>query len=130
MSWLTLTAVTSADVAKIPWDGKALSPHSKPKGGHYTKPSCINPWGVPPPPDYSTPAAVTARAWEAGSHSWPKKYTEDRTVARAYRAFRAATGAWVDPTPLMPHHPKVGRKWTPAKLAAARAKLAKERAGQ
>src|SRR3990167_7121263 len=125
---LRLTAITSDDVAKMPYDQQRLCV-AKPTGGHYQVPR----WrreAVPPPPDYSTPQAVTARCREAGGWRWdPAKgnasdshaYVQntwlraswatekDTTVARAYRAFIKACGEWRDATPAAPHLPGVGR---------------------
>ena len=90
---------------------------------------------VPPPPNYSTPAAITARCREAGGwmprvggdviNHWLRKSwaaEKDRTVAKAYRAFLAACGDWRDPTPATPHQRAVGRRWG----AKRRAKVAEE----
>ena len=87
---------------------------------------------VPPPPDYSTPAAVTARCREAGGwasqcmgqdvvNHWLRKSwaaEKDRTVAKAYRAFLAACGDWRDPAPATPHQRAVGRRWDAKRRAA------------
>ena len=79
---------------------------------------------VQPPPNYSTPAAVTARCREGGGwtplsgegviNHWVRKSwaaEKDQTVAQAYRAFLAACGDWRDPIPAAPHQRAVGRRW-------------------
>ena len=131
MGTLRLTAITSDDMAKMPWDdgsNKLINVHSKPHGDRYTAPR----WrreAVPPPPDYSTPQAVTARCREGIAHyigtspmcdegaqrAWLKSSwaaEKDQTVAKAYRAFIRACGDWRDQTPHAPHQPGVGKKWT------------------
>ena len=66
---------------------------------------------IQPPPNYRTPAAITARCRERGTQIgvWPLE--KDRTVAKTYRAFLAACGDWRDPTPAKPHQRAVGRRW-------------------
>jgi len=124
MGTLRLTAITSDDVAKMPDDRQRVYA-AKPTGGRYEAPR----WRrekVPPPPDYSTPQAVTARCRERGSEPLvfyaPGK---DTTVARAYRAFMKACGDWRDPHPLAPHLPGVGRAWSAKRMAAELAKIRK-----
>lgn len=52
-------------------------------------------WFLPPPPkapDYSTPEAVTARAWQ-GLHAWAKTcYALLKTDGKVYRDFQTALG--------------------------------------
>lgn len=50
---------------------------------------------VPPPPDYSTPAAVSARCWEAGTRATDdlRAAGKDTTFRRAYRELRKAVPA-------------------------------------
>src|SRR3990167_8925268 len=146
MGPLRLTAITSDDVAKM-LDDRQRVYADKPTGGRYEAPR----WrreAVPPPPDYSTPQAVTARCREAGgwrrdsakgsgsdSHtyvqntwlraSWAAE--KDRTVAKAYRAFLKACGDWRDPTPHAPHQRGVGKKWTAKRVGEALAEAKTQR---
>ena len=134
MGTLRLTAITSDDVdARVgrsgvpPHQEDTASLHAKPTGGRYEAPR----WRrekVPPPPDYSTPQAVTARCRERGSEPLvfyaPGK---DTTVARAYRAFMKACGDWRDATPAAPHMPGVGRRWDAKRIRKEREKIASER---
>src|SRR3990167_802283 len=147
MGTLRLTAITSDDVAKMPYDQQRVYV-AKPAGGHYQAPR----WrreAVPPPPDYSTPQAVTARCREAGGwtpiqrrsrigedhetgmenvwlkSSWAAE--KDRTVAKAYHAFLKACGDWRDPTPHAPHQRSVGKKWTTKRVGEALAEAKTQR---
>ena len=145
MGTLRLTAITSDDVAKMPDDRQRVYA-AKPTGGRYEAPR----WRrekVPPPPDYSTPQAVTARCREAGGWRWDPlrgnggsdgnafvrntwlcaswAAEKDTTVARAYRAFMKACGDWRAPHPLAPHLPGVGRAWSAKRMAAELAKIRK-----
>ena len=137
MGTLRLTAITSDDVAKMPYDQQRAW-RRRPTGSRYQAPR----WrreAVPPPPDYSTPQAVTARCREAGGYtaffprntgdaftykpntwlraSWAAE--KDHTVAKAYHAFLKACGDWRDPTPHAPHQRGVGKKWTAKRVREA-----------
>ena len=143
MGTLRLTAITSDDVAKM-LDDRQRVYAAKPTGGRYEAPRRRRE-KVPPPPDYSTPQAVTARCREAGGGRWDPRNPErdaliqntwlraswaaekETTVARAYRAFMKACGDWRDPHPLAPHLPGVGRAWSAKRMAAELAKIRKGR---
>ena len=125
MGTLRLIAITGDDVAKMPYGLQRVYAR-KPGGSRYTAPR----WrreAVPPPPDYSTPQAVTARCRERGTReswlvaSWAAE--KDRTVAKAYRAFMEACGGWRDLHPLAPHLPGVGRTWGTKRVAAGLARI-------
>ena len=142
MGTLRLTAITSDDVAKMPYAQQRVYV-AKPAGGHYQAPR----WrreAVPPPPDYSTPQAVTARCREGIAHyigtspmcdegaqrAWLKSSwaaEKDRTVAKAYHAFLKACGDWRDPTPHAPHQRSVGKKWTTKRVGEALAEAKTQR---
>ena len=143
MGTLRLTAITSDDVVKMPDDRQRVYA-AKPTGGRYEAPR----WRrekVPPPPDYSTPQAVTARCREAGGWRWDPRNPEsdaliqntwlraswaaekETTVARAYRAFMKACGDWRDATPAAPHMPGVGQRWDVKRIRKEREKIASER---
>ena len=138
MGTLGLTAITSDDVARMPYDQQRVYV-AKLTGGRYEAPR----WRrekVPPPPDYSTPQAGTARCPEgiagyvgtsaacdeSAQRAWLKSSwaaEKDRTVAKAYRAFMEACGGWRDLHPLAPHLPGVGRTWGTKRVAAGLARI-------
>src|SRR3990167_10122405 len=145
MGPLRLTAITSDDVAKM-LDDRQRVYADKPTGSRYQAPRRRRE-KVPPPPDYSTPQAVTARCREAGGWRWDPLRNDgsdgnafvrntwlraswaaekETTVARAYRAFMKACGDWRDATPAAPHMPGVWQWWGAKRIRKEREKIASE----